>query len=106
MEIIRREGKWEEFGRTGKVLCARLGDIRMMYRTPFQQMPEIRLTDSERYRLAANGIEMPRQLPYGLDVWVTRKVMNLEWDHQGNPDLVSFKPGDWEADLLGASRRV
>ena len=105
LEIIRCEGKWEEFGRAGKVLCARIGDIQMIYRTPFQKMPEIGITDSQRHCLATNGIKMTRQLPYGLDIWVTRKVMNLEWDHRGKPDLVSFKPGDWEADLLEASRR-
>jgi hypothetical protein len=86
--------------------CARdSGNMYMSYRTPFQKMPEIRLTDRQRHCLAANGIKMPRQLPYGLDIWVTRKVMNLEWDHHGKPDLVSFKPGEWEADLLEASRR-
>jgi hypothetical protein len=102
LEIIHREGRWQQHGFM-KALCAEIGGIHMIHRTPFQKMPKLRITDAQKHYLAANDIRLQRQLPYGLDVLATRKVMNVEWDTEGNVDVVSFKPGQWEADLLAAA---
>ena len=37
------------------------------------------------------------------------KVANVDWDQQGNVDIISFRSGDWEQqllDLLAASQSV
>jgi hypothetical protein len=41
-------------------------------------------------------------LPYGRDIWCTNKgkVLGIEWADDGRVGLVSYKPGDWERDLL------
>jgi hypothetical protein len=38
-------------------------------------------------------------MPYGLDIWAHQKVMNLEWDDDGSVELITFKRGEWEAQL-------
>lgn len=72
----------------------------MILRTPFQTTPPIA---GEFLRIAvALGARLPIQMNYGLDIWVrTRgKVMNIEWNHHGEVQLVSFRRGDWEAEIF------
>lgn len=45
----------------------------------------------------------PATHQYTLDVWKGAKVLNLQWT--GNDiELVSFAPGNWDAELLDAIR--
>jgi hypothetical protein len=54
-----------------------------------------------KYMLAQIG--KVANLPYGLDVWVSKKkVMNIEWADDGRVELISFKPGDWQQRLAAA----
>jgi hypothetical protein len=48
---------------------------------------------------------MPKNLPYGLDVWAPKKVLNIEWDNSGNVALFSMRRGAWETELIAAARR-
>jgi hypothetical protein len=57
----------------------------------------------QKYLAALYGIPPRQNLPYGLDVWTPTKVLNIEWDDQGNVELVRFRPGGWEAQLLAAA---
>jgi len=42
-------------------------------------------------------------LPYGVDLyWPGQgKVLNVQWDDDGNLDLVSFHRGEWEQESFG-----
>jgi hypothetical protein len=40
-------------------------------------------------------------LPYALDIWFARKkVLNVEWNDGGFIQIVSYRPGAWEGQLL------
>ena len=86
---------------SSRELAATIGDFKMLYRTPFSgTMPGPTI---KTHHDAVFWQSRPsKSLGYGLDVWhVERgKVMNLEWDHGGYSELVSFTKGDWDADLM------
>ncbi|MER8492244.1 hypothetical protein NKH53_29015 [Mesorhizobium australicum] len=91
-------GTWERIGDLN-VLKLGIGDLDLIYQTPFQKLPEP--SDSDKYMLAQVGRTTPN-LSYGLDIWVNRKkVMNLEWADDGQVYLVSFKDGPWRQILAG-----
>jgi hypothetical protein len=81
-----------------KFLSARIGGLHISYRTPFQRMPQA--DDALKYRAVQHGLTVPQNLPYGLDVWAPKKVLNIEWDDKGNVALVSLRPGAWESELI------
>jgi hypothetical protein len=101
LAVLRRMGVWETIAVRGardmKFLSARIGSLQISYRTPFQGMPQA--ADALKYRAAQHDLTVPQNLPYGLDVWANKKVLNIEWDDQGNVALVSLRPGAWEAEL-------
>ncbi len=97
--LVRESGSWEQCGDM-KLIAANRGALKVLYRTPFQELP--RPSDSHLYFLAVYGGKT--NLPYGLDVWdfrpLTRgKVLNIEWSDEGEIQLISYKPGDWEDEL-------
>ena len=79
--ILRREGRLITTNLPGKVLEANTASLAMLHRTPFQRLPELSARDM--YDMAmierATGKPAKRNLPYGLDVWAGRKVLNIEW---------------------------
>jgi hypothetical protein len=101
LTVLRRMGVWETIAVRGagdmKVLSARIGSLDILYRTPFQQMPQP--DDTLKYRAAQLGLTSPKNLPYGLDIWAPKKVLNIEWDDKGNVALVTLRPGAWELEL-------
>jgi len=95
IKLVRKSGGWKDAG-SAKVLWLEQGLIQIAYRTPFQRAPAE--TETNRYVRAVFGGK--RNLPHGLDVWHNRKkVMNVEWDDDGNRDLISFRSGSWEDDI-------
>jgi len=70
----------------------------IVLRTPFQKLPWS-LTGAQKYAAAQNEVTLGQNLPYGLDIWAGRKVLNIEWDLGSVIEVVSYKPGDWERDL-------
>jgi hypothetical protein len=95
LQAIRARGAWEKAGPTN-LMMLRDGEIMVSYRTPFQRLPQ--LSQKTRYYLALLG--GPKPLPFGLDLWHRRKkALGIEWDEDGPVALVSFSPGDWEAEL-------
>jgi hypothetical protein len=106
LKVLGRVGSWEAVGvnrKTSdagdvKVLAAHLRGLHISYRTPFQHMPQA--DDLLKYRAAQFGLTVPQNLPYGLDVWAPKKVLNIEWDDKGNVTLVSLRPGAWETELI------
>jgi hypothetical protein len=101
LTAIRKMGVWEttRVGRREiKCLSAHGSNLHILYRTPFQQLPQV--GDALKYRAALLGLTAPKNLPYGLDIWAPKKVLNIEWDDQGNVVLISFSPGAWELELI------
>jgi hypothetical protein len=107
LTVVRRMGAWAAIGVTPRVrpgagemkfLSARIGNLNILYRTPFQRMPQP--DDALKYRAAQHGLTVPQNLPYGLDVWAPKKVLNIEWDDKGNVALVSLRHGAWESELI------
>jgi hypothetical protein len=92
--IVSRRGAWETY-RPGaiKIMGARTGRIQISYRTPFQPLPDDQ--SKQKYLAALFGIPLRQNLPYGLDIWAPKKVLNIEWNDHGKVELVSFRPGEW-----------
>ncbi len=99
LRLVGRTGTWERASGIN-VLAAQCGTLTIFYRTPFQRLPT---NDRIAAKAARLGLRVPRNLPYGLDIWAPKKVLNLEWDDKGAVVLVSFKPGAWEAELIAAA---
>jgi hypothetical protein len=79
---------------------AQTDGIEISYRTPFQPDDQ----SKQKYLAALYGIPLRKNLPYGLDIWAPKKVLNIEWNDRGKIELVSFRPGEWEAELIAAAQ--
>ena len=94
LTVVNREGAWEVISGK-KMLFARVGNLQILHRTPFQSLPPP--SDQIKYLAAQHGLPLPKNLLYGLDVWASsKKVMNIEWDDNDNVELVSLRSGEWE----------
>jgi len=83
-----------------RVRGGEVAPFRFIHRTPFSRIPPNGLKP-RNYDDAVLLQRGPVNLSYALDVWLSgRKVMLLEWDHDGSPDLASFAKGDWDAQLI------
>ena len=102
LTVIKNMGVWKTVTVRGagemKFLSARVGSLDILYRTPFQRMPQP--GDVLKYQAAQLGLTVPENLPYGLDVWAPKKVLNIEWDDKGKVALVSLQRGTWELELI------
>jgi hypothetical protein len=105
LKVVGRIGVWQDIGVAQgavgnvKLLFARLGSLEIAHRTPFQRI--FWADDQLKYRAAQLGMTLP--LPYGLDVWAPKKVLNIEWDDKGTVALTSLRPGSLETELIGLS---
>jgi hypothetical protein len=99
LRLLKAHGEWKGSG-DQKHLGAKIGNVSLSYRTPFQPLPEI----SEQLRYMQALLKGKDNLPYGMDVWSNRKkVLNLEWADDGEVDVISYKPGEWESALNQAA---
>lgn len=109
--LVRHYGCYEPVGED-KVLTCRCGGFMVSYSTPLQRVedPDAALKaaarklglslEQTRYQLAREGLVVPKQLPYRLNIWQGRKVMNLEWGDDDALHIVSFRRGPWEGVFL------
>jgi hypothetical protein len=106
LAIVRARGSWEPIylakqpGRAKQIIHRALsfkdGELSIAYRTPFQRLPPL----PQRVKVIAAMTNMPiEELPYGLDIWCPRKVLNIEWDAAGEVRIANFKRGKWELKL-------
>jgi hypothetical protein len=42
-------------------------------------------------------------LPYGLDIWTPKKVLDVEWDNSSMIELIGYDPGRWEQLIKAAA---
>lgn len=101
VRLIGVHGRWKQFERPKiRLLEAEIGSLRFFYRTPFSgKLPE---PSADLKYLAALRGKPVGSLPYGLDIWcgAAGKVLNLEWEFNGELCLASFRRGDWEAEIF------
>ncbi len=105
--LVRHYGSYEAVGED-KELTWRGAGFMVSYSTPLQRAedPDAALKaaarklglslEQTRYQLAREGLVDPKQLPYRLNIWQGRKVMNLEWGDDDEVHIVSFRRGPWE----------
>jgi hypothetical protein len=95
VRLARERGGAESIsGSDCRLLVARIGDLMLAFRTPFQPLPADPPAPSYQAALVAAGKQTKG---YGLDIWFRgRKVLNLEWDEPDDLDVRSYKPGPWE----------
>ena len=53
-------------------------------RTPFQRLPKQRQSRAKA------------SLPYGLEVYAPKRVLEIAWDDAGLVELIGYDPGEWE----------
>ena len=102
--LVRTKGTWVPVPVDGKelrFLMAEANGVRVMYRTPFQRVP-----DSPKSGIYAHAVAKQRarpDLPHALDVWAeNEKVLNIQWSERGEVNLMSFQRGTWELKLLAS----
>ena len=101
LKKVRAEGEWEETD-IGPMLMWKGMRLTMSHRTPFNKLPHI--PEHIKYFAAKTGCS-PGNLDYGLDIWFNdKKVLNIEWVDSERVDLVSFRRGDWEREVLAFER--
>ncbi len=96
--ILRAEGTFKVLGWT-PILEWQKDGMSMSYRAPFLDLPP---TPEHLRFMAAIAAKRVKNLSHGLDIWDREyggKVLNIEWNDEGDVELVSFRRGPWEVRL-------
>jgi hypothetical protein len=81
-----------------RILTWRAAFCGFLLRVPLNLPP----VDDERPMRAPRPSGLPSELHYGLDVTRNRvRLLTVQWAENGRAELLFFKPGHWEADVLG-----
>lgn len=83
LALIRRRGEWVVRGDIPFQMVRGRG-FTLALRTPFQRLP--------KQRQLYERISMP----YGLDVYAPKRVLDIAWDDAGSVELIGYDPGEWE----------
>jgi hypothetical protein len=92
--VLGAKGQWQSVGKSNFLTVQETG-LRILLRTPFQKFPQ----PDERMKFLVAARDYKLNMPYGLDIWAPLKVLNLEWDDDGSVEVITFKRGEWEAQL-------
>ena len=95
--LIQANGETEQVG-GGRFVVWKYPPWLLMLRTPFTRWPGSR--DPASHREAVLMQQAKPVLPFGLDVFQSGKVMSLQWAEDGRFELISFRPGPWEVEVL------
>ena len=103
LHLVKAHGEWEQVG-PARVKGASIEHSQILLTTPFQQFPEA----SEEVKAFAERRRESDKLDahYGVDIWMRhKKVMNIHWKEGQPVEVLSFRRGDWESELLDLSSR-
>ena len=98
LTLLRAKGEWMARGDIPFLMLMELG-LTLALRTPFQPLPKG--TERAKYMRALEGGRTI--LPYGLEVWAPKKVLDVEWDDTGTVELIGYDPGEWEWRIRAAA---
>ena len=108
LALTRSKGRWSGSfvadGLTWMIRVGSIGALRVALRIPFTPPPE--LSDQLRYMVAGVPRVQLVEHPFGLDVWAGKKVLNLKWSDNDEFNVVSFRRGTWEDELLKAAESL
>ena len=90
--LLRLKGEWMARGDIPFLMLMAPG-LTLALRTPFQRLP--RETERAKYMRALEGERT--SLPYSLEVWAPKRVLDIEWDDAGTVELIGYDPGEWES---------
>lgn len=100
VSALARHGKFEDLGGMKAMTCT-LGNVMVMYRTPFQKAAAPKSAPDYDMALMRQHQEA-ESFGYGLDIWAShKKVLNIEWQDD-RMRVASYRPGDWEDQLAAA----
>ena len=98
LKKLKNDGQFEDYG-FGPLLVWRGDEVEMSHHTPYWNLSTP--SDDASRKCYVAGMDLRLYLFYGLDIWGTQgKVLNIEWDHKDRVDLVSFRRGEWEQQVL------
>jgi hypothetical protein len=101
--VAKNLGEWTPAGPIKLLMVdPRHFGVQIVYRTSFNRLPP--MPDDMKYFGALK--KMPADLPFSIDVWTTKKVLNVEWDDKGAEHVACYRPGDWEFALLNGARSL
>jgi hypothetical protein len=93
--VVQKHGSWEPVG-TMRWLSAKLGNLDISYRTPFQPVP--RVPEAMRVYRARDG--RCADFGYGIDVWWQhKKVLGIVWNDPKPIEIFNFHRGEWEHEM-------
>ena len=101
LAVLRARGVWQPVRvNDGTIQALTFDDdgLSILHTTPFQRLPQPTGVFI-KYLSALHGLDLPQNLPYGLDIWRGGKKLNIEWSDSGQVVVVSYKAGDWEREL-------
>ena len=100
--VAQKLGSLEAVGST-HCLAARLDNLEIMYRTPFQRVIP-RAPDAMRYSLAGEG--RCSDFGFGIDVWWhNKKVLGIEWNEPNPIEVFSYRGGEWEREIEALAKQ-
>jgi hypothetical protein len=97
--VMLEQGAWHDDGKGHRLRIRETEDLRVAYAGPFQMGAE-EMPENLQYFAAATG--RSGHLPHELSVWSKappEKVLDVTWDEAGKLELITYKPGEWEARL-------
>ena len=92
--LVRHYGRHELVGDQYWLTWRGAGFI-VSHRAPSQRLDDPSVARETKRHPVREGLAAPEPLPYGLDIWQGRKVLNLEWSDDQFV-IVSFRRGPWE----------
>jgi len=95
---LKNEGQFEDAG-FGPRLVWRGDEVEISRMTRCREFP----TPSEvaSIKCYETSADPELRLLYGLDIWGTQgKVLNIMWDYKDRVELISFRRGEWEEQVL------
>ena len=98
LTLLRARGEWMARGDIPFLMLMKPG-LTLALRTPFQRMHKE--TERAKYMRALEGGRVG--LPYGLEVWAPKRVLDVEWDDVGAVALIGYDPGEWERVIKAAA---
>jgi hypothetical protein len=106
--VIEKHGLWLPASKSAlRIRGTELGRLRMAPVTPFSgiwqrnESVSSDLSDDAKYR-AATLLQKAPVTPYWLDIWDGKKVFSVRWNDEGTFEVLTFKIGDWKAELEAA----